>query len=501
MPRTRSTQRSANKDSQSADPRLARFVITYEQSHNIAAAMRAAGLSSRSTAYRWLRWYREDDHTTPHPRTRARTTGRISTAIRGEIIDLRHQYPSWGRRRLAHELTRRHGQPIASPASIQRILTKARLWPEPQSPLLTGWTDLARLDTDQLLADCQRGIQLDVHNQVRAAADVLEHEVWNRIGPDLERQTALLREPVLGSWLLRSLIHLGHALIVTGRWFPALGYLEAAKHWLLTLPADRQQIAFAESTQWLSDGVGTPWAPFQFGVFDPFGRPPISLRRDDVWVECCQYLGVVLRDDPAWRGLEALQEGLRVFGPQSRRQLDPRCPANTRGTLEHDLGRLMLRTGTFPADQIERRLAEADFQMRKAQFQGALGHGMLAATAITRAQLYHRQAGKREPGNSGWTRAMELMTAEVVSAIDHAERDPTPVIGVTVVIDATKLLLGADMINELDHARLDQAAQVCATDGYAGQARELLAVPGVHQHLPDETLAQLSKLVADTRRL
>lgn len=86
-----------------------------------------------------------------------------------------------------------------------------------------------------------------------------------------------------------------------------------------------------------------------------------------------------------------------------------------------------------------------------------------------------------------------------MAAIDHAERDPTPVIGVTVAIDATKLLLGADMINDLDRARLHRAAQACATDGYAGQARELLAIPGIGQHLPEGTLAQLSGLIIETR--
>lgn len=87
-----------------------------------------------------------------------------------------------------------------------------------------------------------------------------------------------------------------------------------------------------------------------------------------------------------------------------------------------------------------------------------------------------------------------------MSAVAHAERDGTPIIGVTVVFEATGLLLGAGMANELDHARLRQAAELCVTHGYAGQARELLAVPGIEHHVPPETLARLSSLIAGARR-
>jgi len=105
-----------------------------------------------------------------------------------------------------------------------RVLEARGLWRGTREVALTGWTATARLDTDRLLVACQRGIQLDIHDQALATVNVLQRDVWDRIGTDPPRQATLLREPLLGSWLLRSLVHLGHALIVTGHWFSALGY-------------------------------------------------------------------------------------------------------------------------------------------------------------------------------------------------------------------------------------------------------------------------------------
>lgn len=483
------------------DERLARFLAAYEQAQNVSAAMREVDLTSRSTAYRWLRWRREDSPAPPRPRTRARRTKRTPQAVKDEVVDVRQEHPVWGRRLIANELTRRHGHQVVSPANVERILTQRGLWRTGQGIALTGWTETARLDIDRLLEACQRGIQLDVHNQVLEAVRVLEGEVWNRIGPDYKRHTALLQTTVLGSWLLRSLVHLGHALITVGRWYSAWGYLEVARHWLQTLPSDRLQVAFEESAQWISDGPGTPWIRMAHGVRDPFSRPWVSLRRDDVWIECCQYLGVVLRDDPKWGGLEALRQGLEVFDSKSRRRVNPRYPANPRGTLEHDLGRLMLRMGnTYQAREIERHLAEAEDQMRIAQTQGAWGHGMLAAIAIARS-LLHRQVSSRNPvGSTTWASELERMAAQAMSGIAHAERDGTPIIGVTVVFEATGLLLSAGMANELDRTRLHRAVEICVTNGYAGQARELLVAPGIEQHVSPEALARLSTPTSPTRR-
>lgn len=310
-----------NRPSTDGGSRRARFVAAYEQTRNVSAAMRAVGVSSRSTAYRWLRWYREDGPELPTPRTRARRTNRTSQAIKDDVVDLRQSCPSWGRRRIANELTRRHGRPVVSPASVTRILAAHQLWRENRHGTLTGWTEINQLNPDQLLADCQRGVQLAVFHHAREASDVLG-AVWEQIGADHDRRAMLLREPILGSWLLRSLIQLGHALIVAGRWFQAWGCLDEARRWLATFPSDRRQAAFADGAQWESGVLDAPWTPFTPGIPLSGSRPSVSLRRDDIWFECCQYLGVVLRDDPSWRGVEALRQGP-----------DPRRRANAWGTL------------------------------------------------------------------------------------------------------------------------------------------------------------------------
>lgn len=491
------------------DERRQRFRVAYERTGNVSQAMREAGITSRSTAYRWLRYRREDGPGDLRPRSRARRTKRIPEAIKDELVDLRHETPTWGRRRLADTLQLRHGRSLVSPAGVERVLDERGLWRgwngdvawggTIRNPVgLTGWTATARLDTDRLLADCQRGVQLDGHCQAPAAVATLE-ELWARIGSDHARREALLRTPGLGSWLLRSLVHLGHALIVTGRWFPAWCALEEAKHWLETLPTERRQLAYEEDAPWGSAAVGTPWTALSFSSV----RPDLylaSLRRDDVWLECCQYLGVVLRDDPKQRGIEALADALRAFTTWSHREPEPCWPDNRRGTLEHDFARLKLRNGRFPDADIAAHLHHATGQIRHAQTRGAPGHGMLAAIEITRAMYHHGAAARRQVGSAAWARELERMADALAAGVAHGEREFDPVIGVTTLVEATGMLLDAGMASEVDRARLHRATTTCLRNGYAGQARELLAIPGIDRHLPEPTRHRLRGLVAETRR-
>lgn len=120
------------------DERLARFLAAYERTQNVSAAMREVDLTSRSTAYRWLRWRREDSPAPPRPRTRARRTKRTTQAVKDEIVDIREEHPLWGQRRITDELTRRHGHQVVSPANVERILTQRGLWRTDQSIVLTG---------------------------------------------------------------------------------------------------------------------------------------------------------------------------------------------------------------------------------------------------------------------------------------------------------------------------------------------------------------------------
>jgi len=488
------------------DDRRQRFRIAYERTGNVSQAMREAGITSRSTAYRWLRYQREDGPGDLRPRTTARQTKRIPDAVKDELVDLRQETPTWGRRRLAETLARRHGHPLVSPAGVERVLDQHGLWRgwdgfRPRSGTtcgLTGWTEAARLATDRLLEECLRGVQLDVHCQAAAAVVVLE-DLWVRIGPDNARRGALLRTPGLGSWLLRSLVHLGHALIVTGRWFPAWCALDEAKHWLETLPVERRQRAHEEVAPWGSAAVGTPWTPLSFSSVRA-DRYLVSLRRDDVWLECAQYLGVVLRDDPNQRGIDALREALRAFAPRRTREPEPCWPDNRRGTLEHDVARLKLRNGRFPDADVAAHLRQATAHIRHAQTRGAPGHGMLAAIETTRAMHHQRAAARHPAGGAAWARELERMAAALAAGIAHAEREFDPVIGVTTRFEATGMLLAAGMPGELDRARLHRAAATCLRNGYAGQARELLAIPGIAHHLPEPTRHQLHALVAETRR-
>lgn len=59
-------------------------------------------------------------------------------------------------------------------------------------------------------------------------------------------------------------------------------------------------------------------------------------------------------------------------------------------------------------------------------------------------------------------------------------------------VDATQLAQAHGM--PVDGQRIQRAAQYCLTYGYGHQAQELLAIPGIHAWLPEETQRNLTGL-------
>jgi hypothetical protein len=59
---------------------------------------------------------------------------RIDSAIEPRIIALRQWHPSWGKQRVADELTQANQWvPLVSRGTVRRILREAGLWPEPET--------------------------------------------------------------------------------------------------------------------------------------------------------------------------------------------------------------------------------------------------------------------------------------------------------------------------------------------------------------------------------
>ena len=64
---------------------------------------------------------------------------RTAPAVEEQVIALRREQPTWGKRRLADELAKANGWvPLVSPGTVKRILRAAGLWPAPGAPAKGG---------------------------------------------------------------------------------------------------------------------------------------------------------------------------------------------------------------------------------------------------------------------------------------------------------------------------------------------------------------------------
>jgi hypothetical protein len=225
------------------------------------------------------------------------------------------------------------------------------------------------------------------------------------------------------------------------------------------------------------------WRDEQVMFVDVEGRRvAVSLGWDDVWVECCQYLGIVLRDADRKEA-----EG-RIATAISKVRRKLKVPNNiglTLGNLERDLARLKLRSKVVAYREIEGLLRET-----QADLEGAGDKTMLAATFITWAALHERRA--REAGDEDrgtWRRELQAMEEMIEKACTVAESELSPMLETIIWIEATALSLRQGLV--LDQERLRRAAQHCLLFGFGGQARELLQLPGVAQMLPEELYSGL----------
>ena len=439
--------------------RRAAFIAAWRSHGNVRRAMRESGVGSPTTAYRWIRDWQNVAAGLPAVR---RAFPRIDPAIADEVIAMRQANPTWGKLRIARRLAARHGSDVISPTGVRSVLREAGLWTPPRLP--DRDRDGAGIDVDRLVATMQRGVRLDLRNDQRGAVVALRRDAWRMLEGRLEALPALLREPEVGSWLLRGTLQLAHALIDTGQWASALWYLRLLDDWLRRDDSrpDARQAAWQDTgDRWLD---GDTW---RVGEAPP-GAPRVSLRHDEMWVETQQNLGVVLRDAPGEVAIEALVDARHALRGRTRRQFSPERQRHLRGVIAHDLAALEQRGG-YPSPRVLADLDEAEALL------AADGDtSLLAAAPITRARAL-AAAGAPEGA----------IEDAVWAAFGRADATSSLVIRAKVALDGVGLLLRMREVAPDERSRLEEAARLVIDGGFAGQARKLLERPRLMALVPD----------------
>jgi hypothetical protein len=452
------------------------LVAVYQQTGNMSQAMREASIRSRRTAYLWWRRFCELGELGLKSRSRARhTQARLSKDLVEQICQIRRDNRTWGRRKIASHLAHLHGRRVASPASIEAVLRRARLWhrqsepiaPSPQRLRKPQWLDAQdRPDYEHLLETIQAGISLSIQSESLAATKLLFRQIWQPLQTDRLLWSKLLTtsDYGLGSWLLGSWLHLGHSLMNSGDWLRAEQFLRETIDWMNeNAPSARQR----------------DWEE---------GPHLISLRRNDVWLGCYMHLGLVLGKSDLTGALGYLTTAIDA----SSRGHQPRAPHDRAmiGDLERNLAYIKLRLRRLS----KREVQEVNKHLANAQRidEEAGSPGIKAFTSIAWARLYDRQA--REAGTrdrATYRKYRDLMEQALQQATDLVEMDQVdrPMRQTICFIDVAELAHVHGL--PLDGRRLERAAQHCLTYGYRNQARSLLAIPGVHAWLSEDALLKL----------
>ena len=456
------------------------LIAVYKHTGNMTQAMREADVRSPRTAYLWWHRFCEAGEDALQPRSHARNSQkRLSDTIVEQICQLRLQEPHWGRRRIADELTRYHGQQVVSPASVEAVLRRAGLWEQvaqsvdaPQSFSIPLWLS-GGIDYDCLMETVQMGIQLSIHSEARAASQVLYQQVWGPLEANPTLRNRLLATPEIGSWLLSSRLHLGHSLMNSGQWHQSAYYL-------------RETIAWMQEQEHVVGIQRYPWEDAPNFV---------SLRRDDVWLGCYQHLGLVLGKQDVKAALAYLQTALSGI----QRSHNPVVPGDQTmiGSLERDLANLKLRLRHFSQTEVRQHLLHAQ---QNAEDSG--DPGVQAFTQITWARLHDRlarAASEREKGTRHQQREyMQQALEQALQLVDgEQEDDDRPIRQTMCFVDMAQLAQAHGM--PVDGQRLQHAAQNCLTYGYGHQAEKLLAMPEIHSWLPEDVRRNLINLLQEEK--
>lgn len=439
---------------------------------NVAQAMRAAGISSRRTAYLWLHRFEHDGEAALEPRSHARKRrGQIADDLADQICQTRTRHPEWGRRRIAAQVSADRGGEIVSPTGVEAVLRRNGLWTALAShsavkrPPAAVRLPTGSLDLDALREHMRAGLRASVASDARAAVRLLMQHVWRPLAEQDARYAALLRDSTYARWLMRALVQLGHSFMNLGDWALARAVLAGMRHALGALEPPPSRRGYEGN----AEGCSLDW--------------------NDIWLDCYQYLGIVWREAGAREATGYLRTALLSC---QRRDAAGHIPTNYHGhraNIERDMGKLKLllirRGHRIDLAEVGRHLEDALESEERAG-----NPGMLAATHMARAGLLgERAACAKGEERSAWMAGLSKMDRAINLALELVEAERSPMLSANFAIDAAELHLDHDM--PVDLPLLERAAQICLAFGYGGQARKLIVRPQIERLLAAPIREQL----------
>ncbi|MCA1554970.1 MAG: helix-turn-helix domain-containing protein [Chloroflexi bacterium] len=104
---------------------------TWQATGNVSQACQVAHVC-RQTFYDWLPRFKAEGYPglLAFASSAPKAPHRIAPAIEQDVTALRQGHPSWGKRRIADELSKNNQWvPLVTPNTVRRILQDAGLWP------------------------------------------------------------------------------------------------------------------------------------------------------------------------------------------------------------------------------------------------------------------------------------------------------------------------------------------------------------------------------------
>lgn len=447
----------------------------HRHNRDVARAAAEVGVTMR-TAYLWIGRFEEFGESGLAARSHARRgpypARKASDAVAARVADLRRTGGALTVRRIAERL-KAEGTTDIGKSSVAALLKKAGM---------NGRSDVAppvrlpvpifipqgSLDLDRLGHDIRRGIDMDVRDRPLEAIRVLGGVVWGSLprgqGSEIDR---LLRDEQIGRLLLRSGLQLGHSLMNAGRWAQAAEYLRLVKDWVVEREAmqdryDRHDMA-------------------------------VSLRRDDIVIECWEYLAIVLRETDRDAARASLDTAIaRVQRPH--RGLAPTDERRATGNLFRSRAKLRLRVSGGLDGGIEE-----DLQAGEGFLEETDDPGWHAGRHLTWAQLHHFRSRSMMPSDPSGARSQrDAMERAIARMLSVTETMDSPILRTKFYTDAVRLYVAHGMGAEVSQERTREAAAHCVRYGYAGQAHHLLNVSGIERWLPEELLSRLRPIARRT---
>lgn len=114
---------------------------TWEQTRNVTLACRTAHVG-RTTFYYWKPRFAEKGYAGLETYEQVGVplgTGRIAAEIQAKVVALHRAQATWGKRRLADEMTKANNWvPLVSPNCVRRVLIEAEMWSPEENRVKKG---------------------------------------------------------------------------------------------------------------------------------------------------------------------------------------------------------------------------------------------------------------------------------------------------------------------------------------------------------------------------